>query len=164
MTPDAIADVIVGTVKRAVSPVLAKLDATAASLDDLRGRLVAVESRSLESGPPGPPGPPGDRGADGADGLGFDDLSVEFDGDRTVSFVLSRGEVRKSFPVALPFMRYQGAFTDGVAYVVGDVVTAGGNAWHCQKPTTLKPGNDVSAWRLMVRKGRDGRDVLAKVG
>jgi hypothetical protein len=161
MTPDAIADVIVGTVQRSIAPLVARLATTDGALDALRERLVAVETRAPVPGPPGAPGVRGERGLPGADGLGFDDLSVDFDGDRTLSLRFARGDVTKSFPIALPMMRYQGTYQETVAYVVGDVVTSGGAAWHCQQPTTLRPGNDVSAWRLMVRKGRDGRDGKA---
>lgn len=152
---DVIADVVVATVQRAVAPLIARLepiDQIARSVGDLRERVAVLETRAPV------PGPPGTNGTDGADGLGFDDLSVDFDGDRTLAFTLSRGGVVKSFPVVLPFLKYQGAYAEGVPYVVGDVVTSGGNAWHCQKPTTLRPGDSVATWKMMVRKGRDGRD------
>lgn len=170
MPPDAaaLAEVMVMTVQRAIAPLAARLaavDTQYATLEPvtrevaaLRERLAVVEAREPI------PGPPGQDGAAGADGLGFDDLSIDFDGDRTLSFNFVRGNVRKSFPVALPFQRYQGTYQEGYPYVVGDVVTSGGNAWHCQQPTTLRPGESVNAWRLMVRKGRDGKDASAFAG
>jgi hypothetical protein len=170
MPPDAaaLAEVVVMTVQRAIAPLAARLavvDTQYAALEPvtrevaaLRERLAVVESREPI------PGPAGKDGAPGADGLGFEDLSVDFDGERTLAFTFVRGDVRKSFPVALPFQRYQGTYQEGFAYVVGDVVTAGGNAWHCQQPTTIRPGESVNAWRLMVRKGRDGKDASAFAG
>jgi hypothetical protein len=154
MTPDAIADVVVGTVKRSIAPVLARMATTDAAIAAIGERLGAVESRAAV---PGPPGERGERGEPGADGLGIDDVSVDFDGERTLSLRFARGGVAKTFPIVLPLMRYQGAYCEGVAYVVGDIVTHGGNAWHCNKPTTFRPGNDINAWRLMVRKGRDAK-------
>jgi hypothetical protein len=170
MTPDAIADVVVATIHRAFAPVLARLDATdhrLATVDRaidavamLRERVAVIEARPPIPGPAGADGTPG---RDGADGLGFDDMGLEFDGERTLAFTFKRGDVVKSFPVTLPFLRYQGSYQHDYAYVPGDVVTSGGAAWHCQKPTTFRPGDAVDAWRLMVRKGRDGRDAAAAV-
>lgn len=169
MSPEVLADVIVSTVKQTIAPVLARLDTSdarlaaletsAAVLGDLRERVAAVEARPPI---PGPPGIAGADGKNGADGLGFDDLAIEFDGERTLAFRFTRGDTIKTFPIALPFMRYQGVYQEGYPYVVGDVVTAGGNAWHCQTPTTFRPGENVEAWRLMVRKGRDAREVVAR--
>jgi len=160
---EAIATVVVDTVKRALAPVVARLDAIEVTTRDamtLRERIAVLETRAPV---PGPAGPAGKDGSNGADGFGFDDLSVEFDGQRTLALRFERAGVVKTFPLALPFPRYQGTYQEGVAYVIGDVVTAGGAAWHCQRPTTLKPGDSVDAWRLMVRKGRDGRDAIATV-
>jgi hypothetical protein len=64
--------------------------------------------------------------------------------------------VRKAFPIALPFLRYQGVFASGTDYSVGDVVTHAGSAWHCQVDTMRQPGTGDD-WRLMVKQGRDGR-------
>ena len=158
MSPEVIADVVVGTIKRAVAPVLAQLATTNA-------RLAALEERGetpLPAGPPGPQGPPGINGRDGTDGTSIEDVAIEYDGNRSIAFRVTRGGVVKTFPVALPFMAWQGAYQEGYPYVVGDVVQCGGNAWHCMAPTTLRPGTSVNAWRLMVRKGRDGRDVPAQ--
>jgi len=162
MNPEAIADVIVSTVQRSIAPILGRLDTLERQAATVPERLAAIETREL---PPGPIGPAGERGADGApgapgkDGVGFDDLSVDFDGDRTIALKFSRDGVTKSYPITIPFLRYQGVWQNDYAYVIGDIVTSGGAAWHCQKPTTLRPGDSVDAWRLMVRKGRDGKDA-----
>lgn len=54
-------------------------------------------------------------------------------------------------------MLYRGVWREG-QHCSGDVVTWAGSAWHCQQDTTDKPGTS-SAWRLMVKSGRDGRDA-----
>lgn len=146
MSPDVLAAVVVTTIKRSIEPMIA--------------RVAALEARVAEPGPPGPAGPQGNDGRNGQDGAGIDDVAIEFDGDRSLAFKVTRGGVVKSIPVSLPFMRYQGTYTEHYAYVVGDVVTCSGNAWHCEVPTTYRPGTST-AWRLMVRKGRDGKDVPA---
>ena len=70
----------------------------------VRERLSVLETRAPVPGPPG---------ADGQDGLGFEDLSADFDGDRTLRLEFVRGGARKTFPIALPFLRYQGVYMDG---------------------------------------------------
>lgn len=134
--------------------------------NSLRERIAVLETRGAMPGPPGPAGrdgrdgAPGVNGANGVDGLGFDDLAVNFDGDRTLSLSFVKGFQRKDFPVALPFLRYQDVYQEGKAYTAGDVVTWAGSTWHCNEPTTTKPGEHAGAkaWTLCVKKGRDGKD------
>ena len=75
------------------------------------------------------PGPPGPAGQDGAPGQ-----------DGT------------------PGLEYCGVFSDGQTYAHGQLVTSGGATWHCNEPTTTKPGDGSKAWTLMVKRGRDGKD------
>lgn len=56
-------------------------------------------------------------------------------------------------------LRFQGVFTQGKAYEPGDVATWDGSSWHCNEPTTGKPGDGSKGWTLMVKRGRDGRDA-----
>jgi hypothetical protein len=175
LEPEAFAAVLELAIKSAVAPLVTRLAAlearepgqvstTAAIAADaaaLRERVAILEAREPAAGPPGPPGADGAAGRDGADGVGFDDLTVDYDGDRTLAFTLARGEARKRFPIVLPFLSYQGVFVDGRAYRPGDTVTWGGSVWHCQAATTAKPGQDQPAsraWVLLVKAGRDGRD------
>lgn len=51
---------------------------------------------------------------------------------------------------------YRGVWREGL-FENGDVVTWSGSAWHCQEPTTDKPGTS-SAWKLMVKEGARGKD------
>lgn len=127
-------------------------DTLAKDIGALRERVAVVEVRQAV------PGPAGKDGKDGVDGLGFDDLSAEFDGDRTIHLKFQRGLAVKSFPIALPYMRQQGVYVEGRSYVKGDVVTWGGSQWHCETETTTKPGEGVKAWTLVVKRGRDGKD------
>lgn len=93
---------------------------------------------------------------DGADGLGFDDMDVEFDGDRTVTLSFVKGERRKSKSFKLPTMIYRDVYDEAKTYERGDVVTWGGSSWVSLKETPQgKPGQSHD-WQLMVKKGRDG--------
>lgn len=130
-------------------------DAFSKEMGILRERVAVVEVRAQV---PGPAGKDGADGKNGVDGLGFDDLSVDFDGDRTLALKFERGSLKKSFPITLPFMRQQGVYTEGKQYVLGDVVTWGGSQWHCNEETSTKPGEGAKSWTLVVKRGRDGKD------
>ena len=140
-----------------LAPVLERLAAVSE-------RVAVVETRAPVPGPAGQDGAHGKdgvdglNGTDGADGLGFDDLTVAFDGDRTLDLTFARGTEKKSFPIVLPFLRYVGVYQDGKSYDVGDVTTWAGSTWHCNTATTTKPGDGSAAWVLIVKRGRDGSD------
>jgi hypothetical protein len=131
-------------------------EAATRELGALRERVAVVETRAPV---PGPAGKDGLHGKDGADGLGFEDLAVDFNGDRTLSVKFTRGDLVKVFPIVLPFLKYQGVFQDGKAYDAGDVVTWAGSTWHCKTATSTKPGDTAADWTLIVKRGRDGKDA-----
>lgn len=140
-------------------------DANTRELALLSERVAVVETRAPVPGPAGRDGQDGMHGKDGADGLGFEDLDVAFDGDRRLELRFERAGGRaKSFPITLPFLRYQGVYQDGKAYDAGDTVSWGGSAWHCNEPTTTKPGDGSKAWTLCVKRGRDGKDGVDAPG
>lgn len=59
-------------------------------------------------------------------------------------------------------LNYRGVYHANETYAPNDVVTWGGSAWTCKRQTTDKPGEgdrDTAAWQLMVKKGRDGKDI-----
>jgi hypothetical protein len=56
-------------------------------------------------------------------------------------------------------LRYRGTYEDGERYETGDACTSGGSVWRANEPTTSKPGQDA-CWKLVVRKGRDGKDAM----
>lgn len=53
---------------------------------------------------------------------------------------------------------YRGTFAAGETYEEGDFVTDHGGLWHCNSPTTARPGTS-DAWQLAVKAGRPGRDA-----
>ena len=115
-------------------------------------------------GLPGVPGLTGEKGADGLngkdgkDGLGFDDIEEELEDDGRVFVRRYRcvdGRV-KEFRHQTAWLIYRDVYRPGQVYVRGDVVTWGNQSWVCRETTSTKPG-EGSAWRLMVRKGGDGK-------
>ena len=178
MHPDALAQLIVGTITSSIQPLrlsqaaldatvtsvvvrLAALETVSADLTALRERVAVLETRAPVPGPPGAPGRDGLDGRDGADGFGLEDFSAEYDGERTITLAFARqGRDPQRYPLTLPFQKYQGTYQAGRTYVAGDTVTAAGALWHCAAPTTAaRPGDGVSGWQLAVKRGADGRDL-----
>lgn len=143
---------------------------------ETRFAALEIKERGLDGkpGPPGPqgepgrdglpgvPGRPGLDGANGLDGLGFDDIQVKYDGERTmtVEFLRQDGEQlrRKSFPIRLPILLDRGIFRPEITYEKGDAVTWNGSVWFAQGDTVnQKPGEGATPWRLAVKAGREGR-------
>ena len=99
----------------------------------------------------------GKDGRDGVDGFGFDDLSVDHDGERRIALKFTRAGICKEFAVELPVVLDRGVYKAEGEYQKGDAVTWGGSLWIAQKDAPAsKPGED-GGWRLAVKKGRDGK-------
>lgn len=95
---------------------------------------------------------------DGRDGLSIEDLTIEYDGERTMTLVFARGDKRKEIPVTFPWMIYRGVFESARSYARGDTVTLNGSLYHCNVAATeARPGDGSSDWTLSVKHGRDGR-------
>jgi hypothetical protein len=129
-----------------------------------RLREEARPGRDGLSGAPGTPGRDGRDGApgnDGKDGLGFDDLTVNYDGDRTMTLAFMRGDRTRPFPVVLPIVLDRGVWRDGRQYVQGDAVTYAGALWIAQRETTARPGEGPdTGWRLAVKAPRHGKSAF----
>jgi hypothetical protein len=135
----------------------------AGALIDRSGGLVLTLSdgttRELGQvvGKDGASGRDGLPGRDGYDGLGFEDLTITHDGDRSFAFRMQRGDIVKEFCFTIPAMIYRGVFAEGSAYTHGDTVTWGGSLWHCDGDTNEKPGDGSKFWVLAAKRGRDGK-------
>jgi hypothetical protein len=91
-------------------------------------------------------------GKDCEPGLGFDDMTVEFDGHRCLTFRFVRGEKTKEFRFALPVPAYKEVYRPEGTYFLGDMVSFGGSLWCCMAPvTTTKPGQVSPDWRLACK-------------
>jgi hypothetical protein len=155
-----------------------RIEPVTKTLATLSERLAVVETRAPMPGPPGSNGLDGKDGKDGAngtngaDGMGWDDLSVKHDGERTFTFQMFKGDrVKDAGTFTLPVQLYRGVYTEGRTYEPGDIVSYGGSTYHCKKATVLRPdavsldsatgtpkgeqGRDF--WTMVVRAGREGR-------
>lgn len=162
---DRISAVEVGLRMKAseTEPLLAKLADLSHEQSALRERIAVAEMRPLMPGPAGQAGRDGEAGKDGkdgVDGLGFDDLGIAQHADeRTLTIKATRGlQTKEIGTVTFPSDIYRGVYVEGRQYERGDGVTYGGSAWHCNEPTTTKPGDGSKAWTLKVKRGRDGKD------
>jgi len=106
-------------------------------------------------GKDGAPGAPGAPGKDGRDGFGFDDLRLEYDGERTLQFVFTKGEAVHTDTIILSHPIYREIWKQGT-YEKGDCVTLGGSLFIAQRQTDSKPETD-DAWKLCVKHGREGK-------
>lgn len=124
--------------------------------------LAEVRALARVPGPQGPQGPPGRNAGDlkllqeyvqqYVDGMLKAASVTPRDGGRTL--IWSLGGVEHEMRTAIVLDR--GVWRAGV-YQKGDGVTLGGSFFIAQEDTSEKPeaGN---AWRLAVKRGRDGRD------
>lgn len=138
MQAETIATVVVKTLKSAFAPrdaaiaeLSLRVEQSEATTATLLARLDAVEALRPI---PGPPGTNGKDGRDGRDGVaGIDGASLV----------------------------YCGVHVPDKKYVVGEFVTYQGSLWHCNEPTTNRPGDGSRSWTLAVkspqRKREDGR-------
>jgi integrin beta 3 len=132
----------------------------APALEDFRDMLKAMVADAAKDIPPGRDGRDavGKDGKDGADGLGFDDMEMEEKDDRTIAFVFRRGDREKRFEYTFPTLVDRGTYKSGAVYERGDTITYGGSLFIAQRDTlpTEKPEDGSGAFRLAVKRGRDG--------
>lgn len=102
---------------------------------------------------------PGPRGADG---LGWDDMSEELaDDGRTIVRRYKRGDQVKEFRHTFAVLLDKGVFRDGEKYMKGDCVTWAGSLFIAQKDAAEGRPEVSQDWRLAVKRGRDGKEVVS---
>ncbi len=62
-----------------------------------------------------------------------------------------------------PFLREAGVWEPGKAYGTGQVVSDHGSAWVAKQATCQRPG-ESDHWRLLVKRGRDGKGAARPIG
>jgi hypothetical protein len=167
MTPAELEALAVG-----LAPVVREL--ITAAVAPVIARIVALESRQLTpgrdgrdgpQGPTGPPGDPGQRGEIGPPGLQLnaaDFQRSEYDGDRNLVLRFGPESAAVELPIRLPIPIYRGVYDEARTYEPADVVTFGGHVWIAKRDTNARPSDLLtegkSAWTLMAKRGRDGKD------
>lgn len=74
----------------------------------------------------------------------------------TVSITTTSGKTSHQH-FEIPFVIDKGVYRSGENYNKGDAVTWDGSVWIAKEVTADKPGTSP-AWRLSVKRGRDGKD------
>ena len=120
-------------------------------------RAQDVLQKALDRIPLPKDGKDGVDGNPGADGMGFDDLAIEYDGERCISISLQKDgrEIHKY--LHLPIVIDRGVFKTEQKYQQGDGVTWAGSYWIAQASEPEGTPGSSDGWRLAVKKGRDGR-------
>jgi len=126
---DDVAILVGVSMKAAIAPVVADLATVRAELAELKARAVI----------PGPAGPPGPPGTDGKDGIA--------------------GAPGEPGPIGKFADHYKDVFDGGTTYDAGDVVTDDGSLWLCKAATTTDRPGTSSAWKLICKRGKDGKDA-----
>jgi len=131
------------------------------ALEDFRDMLKALVAEAAKDIPAGRDGRDALPGKAGADGLGFDDLRVEYDGERSFAVIFEREDRRKEFAFQIPANIDRGVYEPAKTYQRGDSFTYGGSIYITQRQNLQgeKPGDDSGAFRLAVKRGRDGKDM-----
>jgi len=184
MQPEQLAELFGAAIEAATNPLLARIAALekAAAIAGRDGR----DGRDGDKGPQGDMGPQGDRGPegpsgasiqgpagekgldgkdgengrDGLHGLGFDDLTVTYDGEQTITMVYERGVHRKEFPIHLPIPVHRGKWDAGRVYKVAEEVMWAGSTWRAIEETKAEPGTPAAAsraWVMVSRRGDVGK-------
>jgi integrin beta 3 len=94
------------------------------------------------------------------DRMSFDDISIDYDGERSLVFKFVKNNETKELSVHLPIPIYRGVYRDNESYKKGDTTTWGGSIYIAQEDTDKHPrdGNGIY-WKLAVKAGRDGRKM-----
>jgi hypothetical protein len=126
---DDVATLVGLSMKAALVPVVT-------DLASVRAELAELKARAAIPGPPGPPGPPGQDGVAGAAG--------------------APGEPG---PIGKFADSYKDVYDAGADYARGDLVTDDGSLWLCKAETTTDRPGRSAAWRLICKRGKDGKDA-----
>lgn len=98
-------------------------------------------------------------GKDGTPGGGVEDFDIALDG-RILTVTMRIGDRVETRTIKLGMPLDKGIFKSGEPYERGDMVTFGGSVFVAQRDTTGSEKPEASpAWRLMVKRGRDGKDA-----
>lgn len=92
------------------------------------------------------------------DGAGIDDIKVEQHERRvTISITVGDKVIEREFQLDYPIQR--GLYQPGSKYERSDIVIFGGSAWIAQRDLEDEPPGSSDAWKLFVKKGKDGKSA-----
>ena len=129
-------------------------------IDSLMDGIITKASLLVPPGRDGLPGRPGTPGEDGRDGAGIKDISIyQLDRRRSeVAFALTDGREVKAGLHMEGMVIDADVHRSGEQYEKGDAVTHSGSYWVAKCDTKATPGKSDD-WRMVVKRGRDGKDA-----
>jgi len=133
---DDVATLVGVSMKAAIAPVQAAVGLLERDLASARAELAELKARALVPGPAGQDGAAGPAGAPGP-----------------------VGEPGPPGPSGKFADTYKDVYDGATDYVRGDVVTDDGSLWLCKADTTTERPGQSSAWKLICKRGKDGRDA-----
>ena len=136
---DDVATLVGVSMKAAIAPYAADVGTVSRDLATLRAELAELKARALVPGPAGADGAPGQDGQAGAPG--------------------PAGEPGPPGPSGKFADSYRDVFDAATDYAKGDLVTDDGSLWLCKADTTSDRPGSSSAWKLICKRGKDGRDA-----
>jgi hypothetical protein len=175
--------------RKAVGVLMRQVEALQKEVNELRARELPPGPQG-ERGEKGEPGDAGERGAagergidgrdgregkdgkdgrDGKDGKDSDITRAEMESlteqavAKALGTVMFDGRVLRmgDVPLAkLATFQFRGVWAPETQYEPGDTVAWGGQSYVCIEPTADKPDANEKAWKMVARKGRDGKDRL----
>jgi integrin beta 3 len=121
--------------------------------------IITRASLLVPPGRDGLPGRPGTVGDAGRDGVSIDNIELKQLDKRTHALVVKTTDGGVfSHPIRTETLLDAGVHKRGASYEKGDGVTHGGSYWIAIADTSETPGAS-NAWRLAVKRGRDGKDA-----
>lgn len=101
------------------------------------------------------------KAKDGRDALDIDDFELSLGEDgRTITASLKRGETVIEKSVKIPAILDRGVYSEDDKYEKGDGVTYAGSYWIVQKDSPEGRPSSSADFRLAVKRGRDGKEVV----
>jgi hypothetical protein len=164
VTLDDVRPLVDDAVSKAVSAIPAAKDGVglAGAIIDRSGHLVLTLTDGTTRDLGLIVGKDGEPGKSGADGLGWDEMTEELEDDgRTIVRRYMRGDQVKEFRHTMAVVLDRGIYKDGRSYDPGDGVTYAGSFFIAQERTDGRPETS-KAWRLSIKRGRDGKDGVLK--
>lgn len=89
-------------------------------------------------------------------------LDFAYDGERAFTVRAALTDSKQEQQFKLPVVLDRGVWDEQRAYDCGDAVTCEGAMWIAQAPSSKARPGTADAWRLAVKRGRDGRDATTK--
>ena len=129
-------------------------------MESLMPEIVTRASLLVPAGRDGLPGRPGTPGEPGRDGISVAGIELRPIDKRTHMLIWKSSDGgHYEMPVKLgPVLQDAGVHRPGASYEAGDCVTHGGSYWVAKADTAETPGKSDD-WRMVVKRGRDGKDA-----